>query len=108
MVEIPAAVVVVYWRPGCPFCFRLRQSLFAARVPVEWRNIWKNPDHAAFVRSVADGNETVPTVVLDGVAQVNPPSRLLLTMIKQAHPDLRRLSSPVTAWRAFWRSRLAG
>ncbi len=35
-------------------------------------NIWDDPDGAAFVRSVADGNETVPTVVIDAVAHINP------------------------------------
>lgn len=37
-------------------------------------NIWRDPEAAAIVRSVADGNETVPTVVFaDGSAWVNPP-----------------------------------
>jgi glutaredoxin len=35
-------------------------------------NIWDDPDAAAFVRSVADGNETVPTVVVGDRAMVNP------------------------------------
>lgn len=38
-------------------------------------NIWEDAEGAAFVRSVADGNETVPTVVIDGVAHVNPATR---------------------------------
>jgi glutaredoxin len=99
------AVVEVYWRAGCPFCFRLRQALFLARVPVAWHDIWSDQRSAAFVRSVADGNETVPTVVLDGKAYVNPSPGKLLAMIKQAHPDVRRLSSPLAAARAFWRSK---
>jgi hypothetical protein len=32
------------------------------------------PEAAAFVGSIADGNETVPTVVIDGEAVVNPSS----------------------------------
>jgi len=35
-------------------------------------NIWERADHAATVRSIADGNETVPTVVVGGVGLVNP------------------------------------
>ena len=35
-------------------------------------NIWENPDAAAFVRSVARGNETVPTVTVGEVSMVNP------------------------------------
>jgi glutaredoxin len=98
------SVLEVYWRPGCPFCVRMRQSLIRARVPVTWRNIWTDPDNAAFVRSVAEGNETVPTVVLDGRAHVNPAPRALLDMVEQAHPGLPRLPSVWAAWRAYRRS----
>ncbi|MER6982711.1 hypothetical protein [Streptomyces carpinensis] len=38
-------------------------------------NIWKDPDAAVFVRSVADGNKTVPTVTVAGRAMVNIPRR---------------------------------
>jgi len=46
--------------------------LTGRRLRVHQVNIWKGSDAAAFVRSVADGNETVPTVVIDGRAVVNP------------------------------------
>lgn len=68
--DSPAATL--YWRPGCPFCMRLRLALLLRRVRINQVNIWKDKDAAAFVRSVADGNETVPTVVVDGEAMVNP------------------------------------
>lgn len=65
--------VTLYWRPGCPYCIRLRARLRLARIPYRKVDIWRDPDAAAFVRSVADGNETVPTVVVgDGPAMVNP------------------------------------
>ncbi len=63
---------VVYWRPGCPFCTRLIRTLDEADVRYDNVNIWDDPDGAAFVRSVANGNETVPTVVIDEVAHINP------------------------------------
>ncbi|GGL14553.1 glutaredoxin domain-containing protein [Planomonospora parontospora] len=66
------AGVVVYWRPGCPYCMRLRARLRFTRLRYSEVNIWKDPDAAAFVRSVADGNETVPTVTVAGRAMVNP------------------------------------
>uniref|UniRef100_A0AAU2JQH0 NrdH-redoxin n=1 Tax=Streptomyces sp. NBC_00049 TaxID=2903617 RepID=A0AAU2JQH0_9ACTN len=56
------AAVTVYWRPGCPYCIALRTRLRLARIPYRKVDIWRDPDAAAFVRSVADGNETVPTV----------------------------------------------
>ncbi|GAT69793.1 glutathione S-transferase N-terminal domain-containing protein [Planomonospora sp. ID91781] len=64
--------VVVYWRPGCPYCMRLRTRLRFTRLRYSEVNIWKDPEAAAFVRSVADGNETVPTVTVAGRAMVNP------------------------------------
>lgn len=68
--------VTVYWRPGCAFCIKLRTQLRLARIPYRKVNIWRDPEAAAFVRSVADGNETVPTVVVgDHPAMVNPSLR---------------------------------
>ncbi|MGB3256514.1 MAG: glutaredoxin domain-containing protein [Ornithinimicrobium sp.] len=64
--------VVVYWRPGCPFCARLRSALGAAAKKAVWVNIWQDREAAEFVRSLNQGNETVPTVLLDGEPVTNP------------------------------------
>lgn len=69
--------VVVYWRPGCPFCERLRRGLGSAGRDAVWVNIWRDDEAAAFVRSVNDGNEVVPTVVVDGEAHTNPDPALV-------------------------------
>ncbi|GAB1639786.1 glutaredoxin domain-containing protein [Krasilnikovia sp. MM14-A1259] len=66
---------IIYWRPGCPFCLRLRFALLGRRA--HWVDIWRDPGAAAAVRAVADGNETVPTVILAGAAYVNPDPRWL-------------------------------
>lgn len=105
MAERPDPVLDVYWRPGCPFCFRLRQSLYAERIPVRWHNIWRDPEAAEFVRSVADGNETVPTVVLAGTAQVNPPPGELVSTLRSNHGDAERFGSRFGAWWDFQRRR---
>ena len=77
----PGPDVVVYWRPGCTFCLRLRLVLFLYGLHPRRVNIWRDPEAAAFVRSVADGNETVPTVVMNGRAEVNPsPRRVVAAM----------------------------
>ena len=73
--------VTFFWRPGCGFCNRLRDGLVRAGVALDERNIWEDPDAAAFVRSVARGNETVPTVVVRGHALVNPPAREVLALL---------------------------
>lgn len=72
---------VVYWRPGCGFCMHLTSSLDRAGVDYDKVNIWDDPEGAAFVRSVANGNETVPTVVIDGKAHVNPPPKLVIESV---------------------------
>jgi glutaredoxin len=63
---------IVYWRPGCPFCMRLRASLGRRAGRLHWVDIWADPAGAASVRAVADGNETVPTVITGDTAMVNP------------------------------------
>lgn len=66
---------VVYWRPGCQYCLRMRLALIGVAGRASWVNIWTDPEAAAAVRAVANGNETVPTVVVDGVSRVNPGPR---------------------------------
>ncbi|MFF6887806.1 glutaredoxin domain-containing protein [Streptomyces sp. NPDC012421] len=63
---------VVYWRPGCVFCLRLRLRLAGRAHRAHWVNIWRDPEGAAAVRAVNDGNETVPTVLLAGRHHTNP------------------------------------
>ena len=64
--------VTVFWRPGCGFCARLFSGLEGTDIAFERRNIWDDPDAAAYVRSVANGNETVPTVKIGRKTLVNP------------------------------------
>jgi mycoredoxin len=77
----PTPTVAFYWRPGCPFCWMLRRSLRRAGVDLDERNIWDDPDAAAVGRSVAGGNETVPTVVVAGTALVNPSAAAVLARL---------------------------
>jgi hypothetical protein len=55
--------VIVYWRPGCLFCDRLRLGLGSARHDVSWVNILNDPEAAEFVATYRDGNEAVPIAV---------------------------------------------
>ena len=64
--------VTMYWRPGCGFCAALERQLVKHEIRFDKRNIWEEPDAAAFVRSVARGNETVPTVTVGDTSLVNP------------------------------------
>ncbi|KGI82980.1 glutaredoxin [Actinopolyspora erythraea] len=64
--------VLVYTRPGCPFCVSLRAGLRRHGVRFEESDIWQDARAAATVRELADGNETVPTVVIGSWSAVNP------------------------------------
>ncbi|BDU05187.1 glutaredoxin family protein [Nocardia cyriacigeorgica] len=89
--------VEVYWRPGCPFCKMLLVPLRRSGVRLREVNIWEDPQAAARVRSVADGNETVPTVFIGDRAMVNPSVREVLAAVRGDGP-------PVSWWRR-WRTR---
>ncbi len=54
------------------------------------RNIHADPGDAAIVRSVADGNETVPTVIIGPVALVNPTTALVRATVAENAPHLLR------------------
>lgn len=66
---------VVFWRPGCTYCIRLRIRLGRRARRMHWVNIWQDPAGAAAVRAANDGNETVPTVVVAGRPHTNPDPR---------------------------------
>lgn len=83
--EVEVNEAVVYWRPGCPFCSMLRSGLRRAGVEFREVNIWEDPDAAAFVRSVARGNETVPTVTVGSVSLVNPSAREVAALLASAN-----------------------
>lgn len=83
-----ASTVTMYWRPGCMFCAALRRRMRSAGIPFAEVNIWEDPAAAAFVRSVAGGNETVPTVSVGGTAMVNPPVSRVVDELRRVAPDL--------------------
>jgi mycoredoxin len=63
---------IIYWRPGCTYCQRLRLRLGRDGRRAHWVNIWADPAGAAAVRVITGGDETVPTVELAGQTHVNP------------------------------------
>ncbi|OZD57912.1 glutaredoxin domain-containing protein [Rhodococcus sp. 06-1460-1B] len=66
------SVPLIYWRPGCIFCLRLRVALLLRGKNAVWTNIRADAAAAARVRSVNDGNETVPTVFVGTGHRTNP------------------------------------
>lgn len=76
-----ADVPLIYWRAGCVYCLRLRLALGRTGNQAVWVDVSRDDDASARVRSVNDGNETVPTVFVGGSAWVNPaPSAVRSTL----------------------------
>jgi mycoredoxin len=86
------AAVTVMLRPGCPFCSLLVGRLERSGLAFDRIDIWDEPAAAAWVRTVADGNETVPTVRIVGadpdaaVALVNPSATEVLEHLARLAP----------------------
>ncbi len=85
--------VTVYWRPGCGFCSMLRHKLKRTDLTYREVDIWSDPSAAAIVRSYANGNETVPTVVIGqpgspgSVGLVNPSARKVRAAVESHGGD---------------------
>jgi len=102
----PVDSVIFYWRPGCGFCAALRRRLRRAGLAVVEVNIWQDRTAAAVVRSVARGNETVPTVVVGRQALVNPTVGDVLEAVRNEAPHLLPDPTPQLAvrhWPFWWR-----
>ena len=97
-----APEIVVYWRPGCGFCTGLRRQLDTHAIPHRLVNIWEDPDAAARVRSVADGNETVPTVFIGKQALVNPSVAQVESALREEAPDLAAQLDATSGRRWVW------
>ncbi|MGH9066600.1 MAG: glutaredoxin domain-containing protein [Acidimicrobiales bacterium] len=65
----------------------LRAGLRRRGVAYEAHDIWKDEDAAGFVRSVAGGNETVPTVALGDRVLVNPRASQGVELLRSEAPD---------------------
>lgn len=98
--------ITFYWRPGCGFCMGLERGLASLGLPLDKRNIWDDPDASATVRSIANGNETVPTVVIGDVQMVNPSVERVLLAVRDQAPHLEPDEPPTQGGRAF--SRILG
>jgi glutaredoxin len=66
----------------------LRRQLEKVGVECVEHNIWDEPAAAAVVRRFANGNETVPTVVIGDVGLVNPSGRQVAEHLEAEAPHL--------------------
>lgn len=91
-----APLLQVYWRPGCGACTSLRLALNDAGISANWHNIRQDPADAAWLRGVARGFETVPTVVYEDRVVVAPRPDRVVEDLRSANPDL-----PIRPYRAW-------
>jgi glutaredoxin len=82
--------VLLYVRPGCPFCVALRWRLRRSGLPVREVDIWDDPAAAAVVRAATGGDETVPTVRIGPVTLVNPGMGQIRSAVQGHAPWLER------------------
>lgn len=66
----------------------LERDLEQARISVTKRNIWDDPEAASIVRSLANGNETVPTIRIGDRGLVNPPVAEVAELLRDVAPEL--------------------
>lgn len=86
--------ITFYWRPGCGFCMGLERRLDRLGIPMDKHNIWEDSDAASAVRSIANGSETVPTVVIGEARMVNPSADHVVAAIRQEAPHLEPEDAP--------------
>ena len=70
--------VIMYVKPGCPYCQRAREQLAAEGATVEERDATRNPDWRAELMGYTNNRGVVPTIVRDGGSDVQvgfPPGR---------------------------------
>jgi mycoredoxin len=75
---------IIYWRPGCPYCLRLRSRLGRQARRAHWVDIWSDPAGAAAVRAITGGDETVPTMVSGAESLVNPDASRVRELLRAA------------------------
>ena len=77
-----------FTRPGCGISASLARRLKRRGFTLEFHDIWSDASAAAFVRSVARGNETVPTLVIGTTVLVAPGVRQVVTVVTEEAPHL--------------------
>jgi glutaredoxin 3 len=59
--------VIIYTKPGCPYCEKAREFYNAQKIPFEDRNAQDNPIYRKQMLSITRGDPTVPAIVENGV-----------------------------------------
>ncbi|KIA64291.1 glutaredoxin family protein [Nocardia vulneris] len=84
MPNIEQPEVVVYTTAWCPYCWRLKRQLRGVGVVFTEIDVESDTAAAAYVLSVADGNRTVPTVLIRERVLVAPDFHQVLVALSEA------------------------
>lgn len=63
---------VVFWKPGCLYCMKLRVGLGMRGRELSWVDSSVDEQAQAVVRSANGGDHTTPTVMSQGETRTNP------------------------------------
>lgn len=69
---LPVPEIIIFWRPMCGYCERLKVALDEHDVAYRAVDIWADRDQADVVRAATGGDEIVPTVQVGDRFLVNP------------------------------------
>ena len=58
--------VILYTKPGCPYCQKAREHYTQKGIDFDDRNAQDNPVYRKEMLSISSGDPTVPVVVEDG------------------------------------------
>jgi glutaredoxin 3 len=61
--------VIIYTKPGCPYCAKAREHYLQKGIPFEDRNAQDNLDFRKEMFLYSDGDPTVPVIVENGKLQ---------------------------------------
>lgn len=86
--------IILYGHPTCPGVGPVRAMLGQSKVDYIYVNIRQDPDAAAIVRAINNGNESVPTLVFPDDTTLTEPS---VGELKQKLESLGYRVSPL-AW----------
>ena len=67
--------IVLYGTPSCPMVLPVSGILRRSKAPFEYVDISKNDEAKAIVRTINNGNESVPTLVFPDKTTLTEPSR---------------------------------
>lgn len=94
--------IILYGTPTCPMVLPVSGILRRAKAPFVYVDISKDPDAKAIVRSINQGNESVPTLLFPDKSTLTEPSRSELLAKLQDYGFEDPGGTIWDAWRENW------